>query len=347
MLDDPNILKQHDSWKDLEYASLQYEQAKFVANVLNGDNDHRSIFNVVIAGMGGSALAALTAKNWLGAELKIPIDVVRTYDLPNYVNKNTLVIISSYSGNTEEVISCLSQAQTRDCQIAIVTSGGKLMDQAVTDRIAYVTLPTRLQPRMALICTLCSLIALLANFEIISDSKLDEIASKSDWLRLETSKWIGDIPTDDNHAKKLALKAVGKTAVFYGGALSASVAYKWKVCWNETAKNVAFWNEFPEFDHNELIGWTSHPVEKPFVLFDIISSLENPQILKRFEISDRLLSGLRPKSISINLAGETLIEQLLWGTVLADFVSIYLAVLNGVSPTSVELIEKLKRELVI
>ncbi|NCQ54035.1 bifunctional phosphoglucose/phosphomannose isomerase, partial [Candidatus Saccharibacteria bacterium] len=88
-----------------------------------------------------------------------------------------------------------------------------------------------------------------------------------------------------------------------------------------------------------------HPVEKPFAVFDIVSNLEHPQILKRFEVSDRLLSGLRPKSTVINLAGETAIEQMLWGSILADYVSIYLAILNGIDPTPVVLIEKLKQEL--
>jgi glucose/mannose-6-phosphate isomerase len=126
----------------------------------------------------------------------------------------------------------------------------------------------------------------------------------------------------------------------------APVAYKWKISWNENAKNVAFWNELPEFNHNEFMGWTSHPIEKPFAIFDLVSGLEHPQILKRFEVSDRLLSGQRPKSTVVNLAGDTVIAQMLWGSILADFVSIYVAILNGVDPTPVPLIEKLKKELV-
>ena len=108
---------------------------------------------------------------------------------------------------------------------------------------------------------------------------------------------------------------------------------------------MAFWNEYPEFNHNEFIGWTSHPVEKPFAIFDIIGSIDNDRILQRFNISDRLLSGMRPKSTVVNLAGNTPIEQMLWGCILADFVSIYVAFLNNVNPTPVQLIEKLKQEL--
>jgi len=345
MLDDANVLKQCDPSGALAVASAQYEQASFKVDIRNNGN-YKPITNVVVAGMGGSALAALLVKSWLKSELAVPLEIVRTYDLPEYVNQNTLVIASSYSGNTEETLSCLEQAETNGAQIAIIASGGKLIEYANSNQTVYVQLPSNLQPRMAVIYNLCALVALLANFNVTSGAKIDEIASKSEWLKGETSKWAGDVPTNQNYAKQLAMQAVGKTAVFYGGTLTAPVAYKWKISWNENAKNLAFCNELPEFSHNEFIGWTSHPVEKPFAVFDIVSNLEHPQILKRFEISDRLLSGQRPKSTVINLAGESVIEQLLWGSILADFVSIYVAVLNGVDPTPVNLIEKLKQELV-
>lgn len=344
MLDDANILEQHDSRKDLILAGLQYEQTNFKVDIKNS-GEHQPVYNVVVAGMGGSALAALLVKSWLKSELVEPLEIVRTYDLPAYVDHDTLVIISSYSGNTEETVSCLEQAKKMGAQIVVIASGGQLIDQANANQIAHVILPVGFQPRMAMIYTLCSIVEVLAHFNIVSGDKLDEIASKSDWLKSESDKWIGNVPTYNNYAKQLALQAVGKTAVFFSGTFSFPVAYKWKTCFNETAKNLAFLCEFPEFNHNEILGWTSHPVEKPFAVFDIVSNLEHPQILKRFEISDRLLSGQRPKSTVIHLAGESAIEQLLWGSILADFVSIYIAILNGVSPMSVQLIEKLKEEL--
>jgi glucose/mannose-6-phosphate isomerase len=198
---------------------------------------------------------------------------------------------------------------------------------------------------MAVIYNLRALIAVLASYGIVPHDKLDEIADASEWLRLEGSNWTSDVSTGRNYAKQLALQAVGKTAVFYGGTVAAAIAHKWKISWNENAKNMAFWNEIPEFNHNEFVGWTSHPVEKPFAVFDIISSFERPQILKRFIVSDRLLSGLRPKSVVIDLAGKSIIEQILWGSVLADFVSIYLAILNGVDPMDIRLVDNLKQEL--
>ena len=346
MLDDINVLNQRDPGGALKIASLQYQQAKFNLDITDGDHDQRQITGVVVAGMGGSALAALLVKTWLKSELSVPMEVVRTYDLPAYVSQNTLVIASSYSGNTEETLSCLDQASKKGAQVAIIASSGKLIEYASEKHTAHMQLPVGLQPRMAVIYNLCALIKVLANFGIVPIEKLDEIANVADWLAAETAKWSSEIPTTDNYAKQLALQSVGKTAVFYGGSLTAPVAYKWKISWNENAKNVAFWNELPEFNHNEFAGWTSHPVEKPFAVFDIVSNLEHPQILKRFEISDRLLSGQRPKSTVINLAGESAIKQMLWGSILADYVSIYLAILNGIDPTPVNIIEKLKVELV-
>jgi glucose/mannose-6-phosphate isomerase len=345
MLDDANVLRQRDPNGALDIAKMQYQQASFNVELQNVENDNRPIYNVVIAGMGGSALAALFVRSWLKSEFPEPLEVVRTYDLPNYVDKDTLVIVSSYSGNTEETLNCLQQAESKGARIVIITSGGKLVDHANQNQTTYALLPTGLQPRMAVIYNMRALVAILANFKIISVNKFEEIAEKSDWLKNETSKWTDEVPTNENYAKQLAMQAVGKTAVFYGGALTAPVAYKWKISFNENAKNVAFWNELPEFDHNEFIGWTSHPVEKPFAIFDLVSSFENPRILKRFEISDRLLSGFRPKSTVINLAGESIIAQMLWGCILADFVSIYVAILNNVNPMPVQLIEKLKQEL--
>lgn len=345
MLDDKNVLSQRDPQNALGVAAEQYSQTSYDARVWNADHDGRGITRVVVAGMGGSALAALVVKTWLKDVLSVPFEVVRTYDLPAYIDHETLVIASSYSGNTEETLTALDQAERKGAQIAIIASGGKLIDAASSDSIAHVQLPDGLQPRMAVIYNLKALVALLINFGVTERYRLDEITNLSQWLQRETAAWGADVTTDKNYAKQLALLAVGKTAVFYGGAVSAPVAYKWKISWNENAKNVAFWNELPEFNHNEFIGWTSHPIEKPFAVFDLVSPHEHPQILKRFEISDRLLSGQRPKATRITLVGESVLAQLLWGSILADFVSIYLSVLNGVDPTPVELIEKFKKEL--
>jgi len=345
MLDDNNVLKQRDPEDALGVAATQADQARFAVHVENPENDGRPISRVVVVGMGGSALAALLARAWFSPELNVPIEVVRAYNVPGYVDYNTLVVVSSYSGNTEETLSGLKDAQMRNAQIAIITAGGKLEAAAKEGNIAHVLLPAGLPQRMTTIFNLRALTALFAHFGVISYDHFAEIADQADWLNEQTKFWTADVTTDKNYAKQLALLAVGKTPVFYAGSIMAPVAYKWKISWNENAKNVAFWDEYPEFNHNEFMGWASHPVEKPFVIFDLLSNFEHPRVIKRFEISDRLLSGMRPKANTVQLKGRSVIAQMLWGSILADFVSTYVAILNGVDPTPVSLIEKLKKEM--
>lgn len=345
MLDDNNVLKQRDSSDALGIAARQHEQAQFDPEVLSPDHDNRTITNVIITGMGGSTLAALLLKTLKKGQAAVPIEIVRGYSLPAYVGEQTLVIASSYSGNTEETLSGLDEAMRVGAQIGIVTSGGKLAEIAKENNISHILLPTGFQPRMTTIYGLVALLKMLGHFNVAHMEGAEDIKAAADFLKDASSSWAKDVTIDKNYAKQLALQAVGKTPVFYGGELTAPLAYKWKISWNENAKNVAFWNEYPEFNHNEFMGWASHPIEKPFAVFDLISPLEHPQILKRFEISDRLLSGRRPKATTVALGGDTLMTQLLWGCILADFTSIYVAILNGVDPTPVELIEKLKKEL--
>ena len=347
MLDDVNVLKQRDPNGALAIAASEYSQAEFEATIQNGDHDHRPIRNIVVAGMGGSALAALIVKVWLRDVLDESFEVVRGYKLPNYVGPNTLVIISSCSGNTEETLGCLDQARERGSQVAIMTSGGVLLERAHDLSIAHVVLPDRaeIEPRMTTIAQVRALTQLLVHFTLIAPSYYQEIAQQVDNLGSAIKDWASHVTVDRNYAKQLALLAVGKTAVIYGGELTAPLAYKWKISWNENSKNVAFWSEYPEANHNEFLGWTSHPIEKPYIIFDLLSHFESPRVQRRFEISDRLLSGMRPKATRVELVGDSVLTQLLWGCILADFVSIYLAILNGVDPTTVALIEKLKQEL--
>ena len=345
MLDDINVLKQRDKSNALDVAANLFRQAAYESTLVDTEHDGRPLKNVIIAGMGGSALAADLAKVLLATKLTIPLEVVKGYALPAYAGADTLVIASSHSGNTEETVACLEEGLRRGCQLAAVATGGKIEAIAHEHHVMFGSMPHDTQPRMAMIYNLRVIVRLLMEYKLVGKGVYEDIATASQWLEQEADKWVKEMPLEKNYAKQLALLAVGKTPVFYGGALTAPVAYKWKISWNENAKNVSFWNQYPEFNHNEFLGWTSHPIEKPFAVFDLVSEFENPRILRRFELSDKLLSGRRPKSTVVSLAGDTLTKQLLWGCVLADFVSIYVAILNNVDPTPVELIEKFKKEL--
>jgi glucose/mannose-6-phosphate isomerase len=172
-----------------------------------------------------------------------------------------------------------------------------------------------------------------------------QLGRAANFLRESVKDWAATVPTDKNPAKQLALELAGKSGVVYAGPLLAPAAYKWKISFNENAKNVAWWGQYPEFNHNEFIGWSSHPIQKPYSVIDLRSNLEHPRIQKRFELSDRLLSGQRPAAHVVQAQGETLLEQLVWTVAYGDFVTIYLALCNNVNPAPVDLVEKFKTEL--
>lgn len=345
MLDDANVIQQRDPSNMLGSVAGLLEQIVWAPTIKNSSNDGRTITAIVIAGMGGSALGADMFGVLARKSLKVPLQVVKGYDLPAHTSPSTLVITISHSGNTEETLSCYQQARDAGVQIGVIAGGGDLQQRAVVDDVAHVIVPTTGQPRLSTVYHLKALLALLELFGCIDNTLARQITDKHDWLKGHIEQWQPLHPTHQNYAKQLALLAVGKTPVIYSGPLLAPIAYKWKISWNENAKNIAFSNTYPEFNHNEFIGWSSHPVEKPFVIFDLMSSLESDRIAERMELSDRLLSGLRPKANTISMEGDDLVAQYLYGVALADMVTIYVAILNGVKPEPVALVEKLKSSL--
>lgn len=343
MLDDLKYIHERDAQDALGIAEKQWQQLEydFSADLTQLADDQYD--NVVLAGMGGSALAALIIQSWPG--INVPFEIARDYDVPSYVSAKTLFIASSYSGNTEETVSALTQAEERGATIVIVAHGGKLKEAALEKQYPYLELPDTGQPRYATLVGLKAVVTIAVAAGVTKPDALDELAGAIDWLKQQTALWVPTIPTADNAAKQLALEFVGKSVVVYSGSKFYPVAYKWKISINENAKQVAWLNQYPEFNHNEFIGWTKQPTDKPYVIVDIRSELEHPRVLKRFEVTERLLSGARPSPHIIKPEGETLLHQMLWTTALGDFISLYLALLNGLNPTPVDLIEKFKNAL--
>jgi glucose/mannose-6-phosphate isomerase len=266
--------------------------------------------------------------------------------IPGYVSDKTLFIAASYSGNTEETVSAIEQAEKRGAQIVVLAGGGRLQEIAQAKNYPFLPLPKAAQPRYAVFYNLKALLVILEAAGAADESQVNtELQKASAFLEESVKAWLPTVPQDKNPAKKLAMELAGKSGVVYGGPLMAPAAYKWKISFNENAKNVAWWGVYPEFNHNEFIGWSSHPVDKPYGVVDLRSSFEHPRILKRFELSDRLLSGRRPAAYVVEAQGETLLQHLLWTTNFGDFVTIYLALLNNVNPAPVDLVEKFKTEL--
>ena len=341
MLDDLKLIHERDTNDTLGIAERQWQQLdyKYEINVSG-----QGIENIVFSGMGGSSLSALVSLSWPG--YTVPFEIVRNYDIPDYVSNKTLFIASSYSGNTEETLSALDQAIAKKARIVVITGGGKLADIAKDKNFPVAILPKAEQPRYAVFYSLKALVDILSSAGLVDKQKVKtELDSASKFLSSVSSRWQATVPTDNNLAKQIALEAVGKSVVIYAGPKFMPVAYKWKISFNENAKQIAWWNQYPEFNHNEFIGWSEQPTIKPYLVIDLRSNLEHPRIQKRFELSSKLLSGKRPDPTIIRPEGSNILEQMLYCIMLGDFTTLYTAILNGLNPAPVDLVEKLKKEL--
>ena len=345
-LDDLKYLHQIDSSDALGLVSKQWQQLEHEFQLdITGINSG-VIENIVYSGMGNSALSAQLSTSWPGY-LK-PFEIIRGYDLPLYTNEKTLFIASSYSGNTEETLASLVAAEAAKAQIIIITSGGLLLDIAKQKQYTLVALPKIDRPRFGVLYCFKGLVLLAEKLGLMHKGMSAELSSAALFLGRSIAEWLPDVPVSQNAAKQLALDLTGTSPVIYGGPLLASAAHKWKISYNLNAKNVAWANSLPEFCHYELSGWTSHPVEKPYGIVYLQSSFDDDRIKRRFELSDKLLSGRWPSPHPVQAKGETKVQQLLWAVALGDFVSLYGAFLNGTNPIEsgdADIIEKFKLEL--
>lgn len=341
MLDDLKYIHSKDADDALGVAAKQWQQLETVYDLekLNFKPE-----NVVFAGMGGSALWAQLSITWPG--YSIPFEIWRRYDGPKYMSEKTLLIVSSYSGNTEETLSALKAGEAAGAFIVVAASGGRLINIANEKGYSYTQLPLASQPRFGALNGLKSLVTIMESAGLTATDNAEKILHEtSQFLKGEIENWLPDVPTVKNPAKQLALEVAGTTPVIYAGPKMYPAAYKWKISFNENAKNVAWCNEIPEFSHNEFLGWTSHPVDKPYSVIDLRSSFEHDRVQKRFLVTERLLSGKRPHPYVVDAKGDSVLEHLLYCVAFGDFVSLYTALLNGLNPTPVDLIEKMKTAL--
>jgi glucose/mannose-6-phosphate isomerase len=341
MLDDLKYIHEKDNQDALGTVSKQWQQLShdFKVNFAA----QQTINNLVLAGMGGSALPGPYLQTWPG--VAVPFEVVRGYELPPYVDQHTLYIASSYSGNTEEALSALAEAEERQAQIVVIAAGGKLLDIAKAKKYPLFQIPTGIQPRMTSFYFYAAFIQLLEPLGLVPKESRKTLQSVGSWLGEQVALWQPEIPSSKNPAKQLAQELMGKTVIVYGGPKMFPAANKFKISLNENAKNLAWVYQYPEFNHNEFIGWSSHPVDKPFAVVEFRSTMEHPRVQKRFIVSERLLSGMRPTPQVVEPQGDTVLKQLIWSVSFGDLVSVYVALLNGVNPVPVDLVERFKREL--
>ncbi|NQU99061.1 bifunctional phosphoglucose/phosphomannose isomerase [Candidatus Woesearchaeota archaeon] len=290
------------------------------------------INKVIIAGMGGSAIAGDILKAYLHKE-KTPIIVNRDYDLPNDADTKTLVVISSYSGNTEETISSYKDALRKGCKTVIITSGGKLSNMAITNRTQVIKIPRDLQPRAALGYSFFPMLRVMEILRITGNHK-----KEVEHLVKGLDKKIF-METGINLSEKL----VGRVPIIYSSELFGPVAYRWKTQLNENSKVMAFYNLFPELNHNELSS-TKNLTAK-FHCIMIRTDLDPHRVVKRMEITkDRYRKqGIDVTDIAIK--GDTLLTKLFSSIYIGDWTSYFLALRYETDPTPVNEVEELKKAL--
>lgn len=305
----------------------------------------QGIRNVMMAGMGGSALAGNILRNWLFGRLSVPFEVVRGYDVPSYVDEHSLIIISSHSGNTEESLSALDKALKLNAQVVIMSAGGKLVEIAEQKNLLLLQLPADGQPRLNVFAGLRALACLLGDLGLAGELDLRrELQDVADWLDVQKSTMSLDNDNDDNLARQIAGKLHGQPVLIYAGPALGSAAYKWKIDINENAKQLAFYNTYSELNHNEYQGWL-FPKDKHLATVQLQSSFDNERIQKRMELTRELLAPHGFDPVLVDAVGDTPLQQLLYTILLGDHVSAYLGILNGIDPTPVELVEALKKKL--
>jgi glucose/mannose-6-phosphate isomerase len=301
--------------------------------------------NIIIAGMGGSAIGGEILKDWLQDRLPLPIQVCREYQLPAYVDKNTLVFAVSYSGNTEESLSAFLDAVKRRCMVLSVTSNGLMLAFTEKMNLPHVTIPDGMPPRVALAYLFFPLPILMEKMGILQNinGELEEVIVVLEKLSRETAPQIA---TENNPSKKLALELNGTIPVVYGFRQYSAVTQRLKDQFNENTKIPCKQDVFPELNHNEVMGWNApESLTKQFTILLIRDRDEPPEIKNRIETTKLLALNKAQKILEIYARGKHSLTKMLSGMYIGDFASIYLAILQGKDPTPVETIAKIKQKL--
>jgi glucose/mannose-6-phosphate isomerase len=339
-----DYVKKYDPQNQFDVLINSYKQIEFawdnnfkIAGIVSSD-----ISNIIISGLGGSAISADLIKNYLSDEIQVPIVVNRNYNLPKFASKNTLFVASSYSGNTEETISALKQAIEAGCKIVCITTGGEVEAIAKSKNISCLKVQPGFQPRYSLGLSFFSVLKVLQELKIISDQTtvVDKIINLWKQKGIEYSK-------EGNFAYNFAESLVGFIPVIYSVADSTSaVGYRFKCQLNENSKLHAFHNEIPEMNHNEIIGWESYQ-EKVFhsKIINIIDDSYHPQIQKRFEILKDIFSKSGVETLKLKSNEKSFNVRLLDLIYIGDWITFYLAILRGFDPSEIDNIYLLKDRL--
>jgi glucose/mannose-6-phosphate isomerase len=324
--------------QEVEDFSKQLVEAMGIAEAAKFTELNRDFNNVIIAGMGGSGIGGTIVASILLKEAKIPINTNKDYKMPEYVDEKTLVIISSYSGNTEETVYGMKDAQERGAKIVCIASGGIILEAAEKEDLDFVQTPSGKLPRACLGYSLVSSLYILRAFGIIPiDIDLDG--------ELKRSIALIDQEEDNiqKEAKEIAEFFHGKTPVLYPVSDLEGAAVRLRQQINENAKMLCWHHPLPEMHHNELLGWRDGRDDLGVVI--IKHEEEHEQMEKRIKFTQKTLANFTPNLAEIIIKGNSLFENIIYFIHLGDWVSVWLAEMRDVDPDEMEVIEELKKEL--
>ena len=295
--------------------------------------------NIIVCGMGGSALPGSLLPE-LGIKFDLPLFTHRDYGLPKIASQTSLIICVSFSGNTEEALSAYQEAIEKNYKVIAICTGGKLKELAEQNGLPVAIVPNDCgQPRFGAGYLIAAVLKILSNCEIINnqDNNLLEMAQA-----LQPQKY-------EEQGKALSQKLIDKIPIIYTANQYKSLARIWKIKFNENSKVMAFWNYFPELNHNEMVGFSKIQSAKCKVQSYFIIILrdggDNPKILKRMEITADLIKESGAKVDFVEIAGKTKLEKMFNCLLLGDWTSYYLALAYGQNPVPVEIVEKFKQKL--
>ena len=304
--------------------------------------DYSRIERIVVLGMGGSAIAGDILRTLLQRECSVPVLNVRQYDLPPYTDERTLVIAASFSGNTEETLSAFSRALGRPAKKLAVAGGGELLSTAQAHGIPVFTYHFEGQPRAALGWNLMPLLAIARRLGLMPgvDRDLQEALAVMEQVQEEIGE---DVPSPGNRAKQIARRLFGKMPVIYGSGVLTEAAHRWKTQLNETAKVWCFYEELPEANHNSMVGY-ERPVDVALSVAAVFldTDLAHPRIRLRCQFTQQLLQKAGADVLTVAGRGHSALAQVLSTVLFGDYVSYYLAILNGVDPSATVPIDNLK-----
>ena len=309
------------------------------------NNSYKNVETIVVAGMGGSAIGGDVLSVLENENFKMPIIICRGYSLPNWVNNKTLVICSSYSGNTEETLSSMEDALKKNAMICGITTGGELADRLSEIGKDIVLIPSGLQPRAALAFSFIPMAKLLEKAQIIK-------LNMKGWLNntistLSEARELYSLEDQDNPVYELAQQIYNKIPIIYADNSTLGVAairLKGQIC--ENSKMLAYHNELPEMNHNEIVGWEKNTdlLHKLFVIW--LSDInDNERVKYRKEITQNILNEEGIDQFVIEITGNSFQERFLHSIHYGDWLSFWCAILHETDPSPVEKITRLKNEL--